>query len=75
MANKRAFPLKLSDKQKEYIDGLRFAFSDMYDYLEGVERELGRSRELSLAFTKLDECQMWLNRAISQSGTTLEGQA
>ena len=75
MANKRAFPVKLSDKQKEYINGLRYLFSDIFDYLEAVEREIGRSRELSIGFTKLEECQMWVNRAVAQSGTTLEGEA
>ena len=31
------------------------------------KRMFGKSREFSLAFTKLEESQMWLNKAISNS--------
>lgn len=56
-----------SKKKKNDIDGFRNAFSDMYEALDYAEIIYGKSREFSLAITKLEESQMWLNKAISNS--------
>ena len=39
----------------------------MYEALDYAEIIYGKSREFSLAITKLEESQMWLNKAISNS--------
>ena len=54
-------------EKKNHIDGFRKAFSDLYEVLDYAEKKYGKSREFSLAFTKLEESQMWLNKAISNS--------
>ena len=57
----------ISKEKKNDIDGFRNAFSDMHEALDYAEIKYGKSREFSLAITKLEESQMWLNKAISNS--------
>lgn len=65
--HKRAVSRDLTAEKKNNIDGFRKAYSDLYEALDYAERMFGKSREFSLAFTKLEESQMWLNKAISNS--------
>jgi len=66
--HKRAASVGLTNgEKKNHIDGFRKAFSDLYEALDYAEKKYGKSREFSLAFTKLEESQMWLNKAISNS--------
>lgn len=66
--HKRAASVGLTNgEKKNHIDGFRKAFSDLYEALDYAERMFGKSREFSIAITKLEESQMWLNKAISNS--------
>ena len=65
--HKRAASHDLTAEKKNNIDGFRRAYSDLYEALDYAERMFGKSREFSIAFTKLEESQMWLNKAISNS--------
>ena len=62
-----AFCVLTSGEKESHIDGFRKAFSDLYGAIDYAEKKYGKSREFSLAFTKLEESQMWLNKAISNS--------
>ena len=66
--HKRAASVGLTNgEKKNHIDGFRKAYSDLYEALDYAERMFGKSREFSLAFTKLEESHMWLNKAISNA--------
>ena len=61
--NKRADFLETNENQKERIERIRKAFSDMYDK---IECECKNSRETSLVFTKLEEAQFWAIKGITR---------
>lgn len=67
--HKRAisYDLTTSKEKRSHIDGFRKAYSNLYETIDFVEKKYGKSREFSLAITKLEESQMWLNKAISNS--------
>lgn len=64
---KAAYHTLSSVRKKNDMSGFRNAYSDMFEALDCVGKVYGNSRELSLAITKLEESQMWLNKAISIS--------
>ena len=61
--NNRAVFNEINDNQKERINKVREIFSDIYDWLEN---NCKRSRETSIAFTKLEEAQFWAIKGISR---------
>lgn len=53
-----------TDAQKELMQRYR----DLYENLaEELKKDVSESRGLSLALTKLEESDMWLNKAITQN--------
>lgn len=63
MLNEKASFLETTKEQKEKIDKIRIAFSNMYDTLDILCKN---SREKSLAITKLEEAQFWAIKGISR---------
>lgn len=61
--NDRAKYLEVSKELQDKIDLIRSSFSNMYDVLD-VNCKPGR--ETSLAYTKLEEAQMWAIKGISR---------
>ena len=61
--NEKSKYLEVTDEQKEKIDRVREAFSDLFDL---VEQNCIASRETSLAITKLEEAQFWAIKGISR---------
>ncbi len=61
--NSRAEFLEVSEEQKDRIEKARKIFSDIYDF---AEKYCKKSRETSLAFTKLEEAQFWLIKGITR---------
>lgn len=57
--------MNCTDNQDYKIKLVRFAFSEMYKCMDEV---LGQSRESSLAYTKLEEAQMWAIKGITREG-------
>ena len=63
MLNEKASFLETTEEQKERIDKIRIAFSNMYDAVDNLCKN---SREKSLAITKLEEAQFWAIKGISR---------
>ena len=61
--NDRAKFLETDESQRERIERIRKAFSEMYDR---IETECKNSRETSLVFTKLEEAQFWAIKGITR---------
>ena len=61
--NNRAKYLEVSKEKQDKIDLIRNSFSNMYDVLD-INCKPGR--ETSLAYTKLEEAQMWAIKGISR---------
>ena len=61
--NNRAKFLKISKEKQDKIDLIRSSFSNMYDVLD-INCKGGR--ETSLAYTKLEEAQMWAIKGITR---------
>lgn len=61
--NSRAKFLETNDEQKERIDKVRLAFSNIYEI---IEKTCKPSRETSLVFTKLEEAQFWAIKGITR---------
>lgn len=61
--NEKSKYLEVTDEQREKIDRVREAFSDLFDL---VEAHCRASRETSLAITKLEEAQFWAIKGISR---------
>lgn len=55
--------VKPTEEQIEVMQKFREVYSTLYDTL----KELEPSRGLSLALTKLEESNMWLNKAITKN--------
>lgn len=55
-------PHEMNAIQKATIDNIRY-FAERLD--ECISNGVPDSREKSLAFTKLEECVMWANKAIA----------
>lgn len=62
MHNKAKF-LNTTDEQKERIEKIRLAFSNIYEIIENVCKG---SRETALVFTKLEEAQFWAIKGITR---------
>lgn len=60
---KAKFNNDLNNYQKNRINEIRRLFSNVYDY---IEKECSKSRETSLALTKLEEAQMWIIKGITR---------
>lgn len=63
MLNERASFLETTKEQKDRIDKIRIAFSNMYDTVDNLCKN---SREKSLVMTKLEEAQFWAIKGISR---------
>ena len=63
MLNEKASFLETTEEQKERIDKIRIAFSNMYDTIDNLCKN---SREKSLVMTKLEEAQFWAIKGISR---------
>lgn len=61
--NEKSKYLEVTDEQREKINRVREAFSDLFDL---VEQNCIASRETSLAITKLEEAQFWAIKGISR---------
>jgi len=61
--NDKAKYIEVNEKQQEKIDLIRSSFSNMYDVLDVNCKP---SRETSLAYTKLEEAQMWAIKGITR---------
>lgn len=61
--NPRAEYKDVTKEQQDKIDLIRSSFSNMYDVLD-INCEKGR--ETSLAYTKLEEAQMWAIKGITR---------
>ncbi len=62
MNNKAKF-IEVNKEQQDKIDLIRSSFSNMYDVLD---INCKASRETSLAYTKLEEAQMWAIKGITR---------
>lgn len=63
--NNRAEFLETNDEQKEVIGYIRETFSGVYDFIDEM---CPKSRETSLALTKLEEAQFWAIKGITRNG-------
>lgn len=54
---------EVNKEQQDKIDLIRNSFSNMYDVLD---INCKPSREISLAYTKLEEAQMWAIKGITR---------
>lgn len=63
MLHEKAGFLETNEEQKERIEELRCAFSNIYDV---IDSKCKNSRETSLALTKLEEAQFWAIKGISR---------
>lgn len=54
---------EVTEQQKERIEEVRKAFSDIYNLMNDI---CVPSRETSLAMTKLEEAQFWAIKGISR---------
>ena len=63
MLHEKASYLETNEEQKERIEELRCAFSNIYDV---IDSKCKNSRETSLALTKLEEAQFWAIKGISR---------
>lgn len=62
---KNIFRCKVIDEgQRNDIDDIKKRASDL---LDSIENNCPKSRETSLAITKLEECVMWASKAISHN--------
>lgn len=61
--NDKAKFVAVSKEQQDKIDLIRSSFSNMYDVLD---INCKTSRETSLAYTKLEEAQMWAIKGITR---------
>ena len=61
--NKRAEYKNVTKEQQDKIDLIRASFSNMYDVLD---INCKNSRETSLAYTRLEEAQMWAIKGITR---------
>ena len=61
--NKKAEYLEVNNKKQQKIDKTREIFSNIYDF---IEENCKKSRETSLAITKLEEAQFWAIKGISR---------
>ena len=61
--NKRAEFKEISDNQRDKIELIRLAFSNMYDL---IDNNCKQSRETSLVYTKLEEAQFWATKGITR---------
>lgn len=61
--NDKAKFTKVSKEQEDRIELIRNSFSNMYDVLD---INCKKNREVSLAYTKLEEAQMWAIKGITR---------
>ena len=61
--NEKAKYIEVSKEQQDKIDLIRNSFSNMYDVLD---TNCKQNREISLAYTKLEEAQMWTIKGITR---------
>ena len=61
--NERAKYLEVNKEQQNKIELIRSSFSKMYDVLD---INCKPSREMSLAYTKLEEAQFWAIKGITR---------
>ena len=61
--NDKAKFVEVSKEQQDRINLIRSSFSNIYDVLDINCKE---SRETSLAYTKLEEAQMWAIKGITR---------
>ena len=61
--NNRAKYIEVNKEQQNKIDLIRSSFSNMYDVLD-INCKPGR--EISLAYTKLEEAQFWAIKGITR---------
>ena len=63
--NKKAEFIEVSKEQQDRIDLIRSSFSNMYDVLD-INCKGSFNREMSLAYTKLEEAQFWAIKGITR---------
>lgn len=63
MLHEKASYLEVNEEQKERIEKIRVAFSNLYDAIDSYCKS---SRETSLAITKLEEAQFWAIKGITR---------
>lgn len=61
--NNRAKYLEVDQEKQNRIDLIRNSFSNMYDV---IDVNCKANRETSIAYTKLEEAQMWAIKGISR---------
>lgn len=64
--NDKAKFIEVSKEQEDKIELIRNSFSNMYDVLDV---NCKKNREISLAYTKLEEAQMWAIKGITREET------
>ena len=60
----RARSYNLSPEKEEIVKLIRWAFSEMYNCFDAM---LETNRESSLAYTKLEEAQMWAIKSVTHN--------
>ena len=63
MLHEKASYLEVNEEQKERIEKIRVAFSNLYDTIDSYCKS---SRETSLAITKLEEAQFWAIKGVTR---------
>ena len=63
MLHEKASYLEVNEEQKERIEKIRVAFSNLYDIIDSYCKS---SRETSLPITKLEEAQFWAIKGITR---------
>ena len=66
--NPRAQYKNLDETKQELVKLLRWAFSEMYNCFDAI---LDSNRESSLAYTKMEEAQMWAIKSIAHNDISL----
>ena len=61
--NEKAKYKEVTKEQQDKIDLIRNSFSNMYDVLD---INCKQNRETSIAYTKLEEAQMWVIKGITR---------
>lgn len=61
--NEKAKYIEVSKEQQDKIDLIRNSFSNMYDVLD---INCKQNREMLIAYTKLEEAQMWVIKGITR---------
>lgn len=57
----------LAQEQIDLMQNFRDKYQALYKEIEALQAEVPKSRDFSLALTKLEESAMWLNKYITKN--------